>query len=157
MADVDSKCVYHGKNQNVSSELWQGNTRMVFKTFNVWGLVTEVSAFMREKPGQIFKTKKVCHNNMPTVFHRVTSLGKEIIINLNYDLILLLLLHEVFFFNRKGNWHWGVLCLRKTTPREKMRKLERFREEERGIIYHISCITTIALLRFCPIPDCLFL
>lgn len=35
MADVDSKCVYHGKNQNVSSELWQGNTRMIFKTFNV--------------------------------------------------------------------------------------------------------------------------
>lgn len=85
---------------------------------------------------------------MPTVFHRVISLGKEIIINLIYDLILLLLLNEEFFFNRKRKTHRGFFCVKKMIPREKMRKLERFREEGRRIIYHICYITTIALLRF---------
>lgn len=56
---------------------------------------------------------------MPTVFHGVISLGKEIIINFIYDLILLLLFHEEFFLIEKERHIECGFCVKKNnTQRE---------------------------------------
>lgn len=84
--------------KNVNSKFCQGNTSRTFKNFNVQTCGKSLSLYVREIRTNIQQniTKRAC-NSMPTDFPRVISLGKDIIIDLICDLILLLLLHEDIF------------------------------------------------------------